>query len=90
MEVQPVSRQVTVEQGVVEGKYSTRLPSIFRRVGLVVLSAFALYAMSSIPTAEAGLLCFTVCMSSCTAATGGAFTPACVAACVAVCSTNPV
>ena len=61
------------------------------KVTLVAASSFAVLQMlSSIPTADAGFVCFTLCMSACTGATGGAFVPACVAACVAACSTNPV
>lgn len=49
-----------------------------------------LQILGSIPAAEAGFICYTLCMSTCTAATGGAFIPACIAACIATCSTNPV
>lgn len=61
------------------------------KVSAVVLPVFtALQILSSLPTTNAGFICFTLCMSSCSAATGGAFIPACVAACTAACATNPV
>lgn len=52
----------------------------------------AVQAMSSIPTADAGLICFSWCMGIClgsSTGTGGAFAPFCTATCLAFCGPTP-
>ncbi len=62
-------------------------PSKLVKAGMLV---GAVQALSSIPGADAGALCFYLCMPTCLSLTGGAFPPACVAACVATCGWHPV
>ncbi|MGL5626448.1 MAG: hypothetical protein ACRDDW_02875 [Candidatus Rhabdochlamydia sp.] len=66
-------------------------PKNLLKVGCVVAPIFAALQMaSSVPGADAGLICFHICLGTCLTATGGAFPPACYVACAATCSTNPV
>ncbi len=63
---------------------------LLKTIKVTAIATSALELIGSIPTAEAGFVCFTLCMSACSSATAGAFVPACVAACLAACATNPV
>lgn len=64
--------------------------STFSKIAKVVALVGATHAVSSIPGADAGALCFYLCMPTCLSLTGGAFPPACVAACVTTCGWHPV
>lgn len=66
-------------------------PSKLLKTALVVAPAFAaLQMMSSLPGADAGIICWTICMSACTGGSAGGFFPLCLASCTGLCATNPV
>jgi hypothetical protein len=64
-------------------KLPTRKSFSVEKITSVAAEAFAIYAATSLPIAEAGFGFFTVCMGICTTATGGFGVMACVQACVA-------
>jgi len=64
------------------GKYSTWVPCIARAVEKYALPAITLFALSSLPAAEAGPMAFTACTTLCLGFASPILAPACITSCL--------
>jgi len=87
MSVKPVAnsiQQTIPPQAQMTQKFSISIPQIAKNLNTLVLPLIVTYALSSIPGAEAGPVCYAVCVSGCLALVNPILTPGCLISCIAL------